>query len=251
MNGWSFLEVLLQDTRYAGRVLLRSPGFAITAILALALGIGANTAIFTVLNKVLLEPLPYRQPDRLVELELGGPQGNADVTSIPKFNVWRKQARVFEAVAAYSGQGPGINLTGVERPQQLTGTRASADFFPVFGVPMEIGRPYTEEEDVPGGPKLVVLSYGFWLNQFGGDPNIVGKTLELSGEAYVVSGVVGSSFDSSTSDGYLPAVGGRSKQHGPISLLVVYRPAETRCHASDGTGGDESRGRRVSQKISR
>jgi len=205
MNAKSFLEVLLQDTRYAGRVLLRSPGFAITAILALALGIGANTAIFTVVNKVLLEPLPYRQPDRLVELELSGPQGNADVTSIPKFNVWRKQARVFEAVAAYSGQGPGINLTGVERPQQLTGTRASADFFPVFGVSMEIGRPYTEDEDVPGGPKLVVLSYGFWRNQFGGDPNIVGKTLELSGEAYVVSGVVRSSFDSSlATDIYVP-----------------------------------------------
>lgn len=87
MNGSSFLEVVLLDTRYAGRVLLRSPGFAITAVLALALGIRANTAIFTVVNKVLLEPLPYRQPDRVVELEPSGPQGNADVTSIPKFNV--------------------------------------------------------------------------------------------------------------------------------------------------------------------
>jgi putative ABC transport system permease protein len=205
MTGMSFLEVLLQDVRYAARMLRWSPGFTITAILALALGIGANTAIFTVVNKVLLEPLPYPQPDRLVELEQSGPQGNADATSIPKFNVWREQTRVFEAVAAYSAQGPGINLTGVDRPQQLTGTRASADFFQVFGVPMEIGRSYTEEEDVPGGPKLVVLSYGFWRNQFGGEPTIVGKTLELSGEAYTVSGVVGSSFDSSlATDIYLP-----------------------------------------------
>lgn len=200
-----FLEFLLQDVRYAARMLRRSPGFTITAILALALGIGANTAIFTVVNKVLLEPLPYPQPDRLVELELSGPQGNADVTSIPKFNVWREQTRVFEAVAAYSAEGPGINLTGVDRPQQLKGTRASADFFRVFGVPMEIGRAYTEQEDVPGGPKLVVLSYGFWRNQFGGEPNVVGKTLELSGEAYTVAGVVGSSFDSSpATDIYLP-----------------------------------------------
>ena len=205
MAKMSFLEFLLQDVRYAARMLRRSPGFTITAILALALGIGANTAIFTVVNKVLLEPLPYPQPDRLVELELSGPQGNADVTSIPKFNVWREQTRVFEAVAAYSAEGPGINLTGVDRPQQLKGTRASADFFRVFGVPMEIGRAYTEQEDVPGGPKLVVLSYGFWRNQFGGEPNVVGKTLELSGEAYTVAGVVGSSFDSSpATDIYLP-----------------------------------------------
>lgn len=205
MIGKSLLEVLSQDARYAARMLLRSPGFAMTAILALALGIGANTAIFTVVNKVLLEPLAYPQPDRLVELELSGPQGNGDITSIPKLNVWQEQTQAFEAVTAYGGQGPSVNLTGGDRPEQLRGLRASADFFQVFGVPMEMGRPYTREEDVPRGPNLAVLSYGLWRNHFGGDANVVGKTIELSGEPFVVTGVVGPSFRSDLSmDIYLP-----------------------------------------------
>ncbi len=205
MRKVNFIENLAQDIRYAVRMLLRSPGFTATAILALALGIGANTAIFSVVNTVLLQPLSYPAPDRLVELELSSPQGNGDITSIPKFNVWKEQTQVFEAVTAYGGQGPGINLTGGDRPEQLRGIRASADFFQVFGVPMEIGRAYTKEDDVPGGPKLAVLSYSLWRNQFGGDPKIVGKTIELGGEAYVVSGVIGPSFNSYLAmDIYLP-----------------------------------------------
>jgi putative ABC transport system permease protein len=156
-------------------------------------------------NKVLLEPLAYPQPDRLVELELSGPQGNGDITSIPKFNVWQEQTQAFEAVTAYGGQGPSVNLTGGDRPEQLRGLRASADFFQVFGVPMEMGRPYTREEDVPRGPNLAVLSYGLWRNHFGGDANVVGKTIELSGEPFVVTGVVGPSFRSDLSmDIYRP-----------------------------------------------
>jgi putative ABC transport system permease protein len=196
MGGMSFIESLWQDVRYATRMLLRSPGFAIAAVLALALGIGANTAIFTVVNTVLLEPLAFPEPDRLVQLELSGPQGNANITSIPKFNVWREQTQVFEAVTAYDQGGPGVNLTGGDRPQQLHGIRASADYFRVFGVPMEIGRSYTEEEDRPGGPKLAVLANGLWKSQFGSDPKIVGKTVELGGDPYVVTGVLGAAFHS-------------------------------------------------------
>ena len=187
-------ENLMQDLRYAIRMLLGSPGFTLTAVAALALGIGANTAIFTVVNKVLLEPLPYPEADRLVELELSGPQGNANITSIPKFNVWKEQTQVFDAVTAYDQGGPGVNLTGGDRPEQLRGIRASADFFRVFGAPIEIGRGYTAEEDRPGGPKLAVLSNGLWRTQFGSDPRVIGRTIELGGDAYVVTGVLGANF---------------------------------------------------------
>ncbi|HXW61347.1 MAG TPA: ABC transporter permease [Candidatus Acidoferrales bacterium] len=196
MSGTRLFDNLSQDVRYAARMLLASPGFAITAILALALGIGANTAIFTVVNRVLLEPLPYPEPNRLVQLELSGPQGNADITSIPKFNVWRQQTQAFDAVAAYDTGGPGVNLTGGDRPQQLRGIRASADYFRVFGAPMAIGGTYTSEEDRPGGPKLVVLSNGLWRTQYGSDPKIVGKTIELGGDPYIVRGVLGATFRS-------------------------------------------------------
>ena len=188
------METLLQDFRYGLRMLAKAPGFTAVAVLTLALGIGANTAIFTVVNKVLLDPLSYPQPDQLVELEQSGPNGNGDISSIPTFNAWREQTKVFDAVAAYDQGGPGMNLTGVETPQQLHGIRASADYFRVFGAPMEMGRAFTKEEDRPGGPKLAVLSNGLWRSQFGSDPNIVGKSVELGDDAYTVTGVLGQSF---------------------------------------------------------
>src|SRR6185437_7441520 len=188
------MQTIWQDVRHSLRMFLRSPVFAATAIVAMALGIGANTAIFTVINKVLLQPLSYPQPDQLLELELSSPQGTADVASVPHFNVWRQQTQVFSAIAAYDSSGPGINLTGVERPQQLHGIQASADYFPVFGVPMEMGRPFTKEEDRPGGPKLAVLSNALWHSQFGGDPNILGKTIQLEDVPYEIIGVTAAWF---------------------------------------------------------
>jgi hypothetical protein len=107
MQTQQFLEVLLQDIRYACRTLRTSPGFAVTAIAALALGIGANTAIFTVVNTVLLQPLSYPDPDRLVQLELISPQGNGNITSIPKFNIWKEQTQAFQDISAYDQGGPG------------------------------------------------------------------------------------------------------------------------------------------------
>jgi putative ABC transport system permease protein len=200
-----FFENLLQDIRYAVRMLRRSPGFTATAIAALALGIGANTAIFTVVNTVLLQPLAYPQPERLVQLELSSAQGNGNVTSIPKYTIWREQTQVFQDVAAYDEGGPGVNLTGGDRPEQLKGVHVSASFFPLFGASMAAGRAFSADEDRPGGARLVVLGNGLWRRRFAADPNIVGRNIELGGEPYLVTGVLAATFTfDPPSDIYLP-----------------------------------------------
>jgi putative ABC transport system permease protein len=192
------METLLQNIRYGLRSLANSPGFTAVAILTLALGIGANTAIFSVVNAVLLQPLAYPSPDRLVELEMSSPQGNGDITSIPKFNVWREQTQVFDSVAAYDFAGPGINLTGGDRPEQVKGIHVSADYFRVFGAPMALGRTFTTEEDRPGGPAVAVISNGLWHGRYGGDPGIINRTIDLGGEPYTVIGVLGPTFATNT-----------------------------------------------------
>jgi predicted permease len=200
----NFLESLMQDMRYAARTLRRSPGFATTAILALALGIGANTAIFTVVNTVLLQPLAYPEPERLVQLELSSPEGKGNITSIPKFMIWRGQTQVYQDVAAYDLGGPGMNLTGGDRPEQLKGVHVSASFFRVFGARLIAGRTFSAEEDRPGGPALVVVSGGLW-KRFGSDRNLVGKSLTLGDEPYTVTGILDASFASDPpADIYIP-----------------------------------------------
>jgi putative ABC transport system permease protein len=199
------METLLRNVRYALRALAKSPGFAAVAILTLALGIGANAAIFSVVNSVLLQPLSYPEPDRLVELEGTSPQGNFDATSIPKFNAWHEQTQVFDSVAAYDFSGPGINLTGGDRPEQLKGIRVSKDYFRVFGAPMALGRTFSAEEDRPGGPAVAVISNGLWRSRYGSDPGIISRTIELGGEPYSVIGVLGPTFTSDPpSDIWLP-----------------------------------------------
>jgi len=205
MKTRQFLEILLQDVRYAGRMLRRSPGFATTAISALALGIGANTAIFTVVNTVLLQPLAYPEPDRLVQLELSSPQGNGNITSIPKFIIWREQTQVFQDVAAYDLGGPGVNLTGEDRPEQLKGVHVSAEFFRLFGARAVAGRTFSAEEDRPGGPPLAVIAGGLWRRRFGSDLNLVGKSIDLGGEPFTVIGILDPTFTSDPpADIYLP-----------------------------------------------
>src|ERR1700722_18534485 len=194
MTTGMLFENFVHDTGYALRILRRSPGFTATAILALALGIGANTAIFTVVNSVLLQPLAYPEPDRLVQLEMSSPQGKANITSIPKYIAWKAQTQVFSDVAAYDVGGPGMNLTGNGLPEQLKGIHVSASYFPVFGGLFSVGRPFSGQEDRPGGPHLGLLRDGIWHNRFGSDPGVVGKMLELGGESYQVAGVVGASF---------------------------------------------------------
>jgi putative ABC transport system permease protein len=199
------MDTFLRNLRHGLRTLAKSPGFTVVAILTLALGIGANTAIFSVVNSVLLQPLSYPNPERLVELELSGPHGNSDVTSIPKFNVWRDQTQVFDSVAAYDFGGPGINLTGGDRPEQIQGIRVSADYFRVFGAPMTIGRTFSAEEDRPGGPAVAVISNGLWRSRYGGDPGIINRTIDVGGEPYSVIGVLGRTFTNDpNSDIWLP-----------------------------------------------
>src|ERR1700677_2387352 len=129
------MDSLLQDVKFGLRSLAKSPGFTVVAILTLALGVGANTAIFSVVNTVLLQPLSYPEPDRLVQLQLKGEQGTSRALSIPNFNAMHGQTQAFDASTAYDVSGPGINLIGGDRPEQLKAIHVSSDYFQVFGAP--------------------------------------------------------------------------------------------------------------------
>src|SRR5437762_3322250 len=161
------MQIFLKDLRHAIRVLLNSPAFTAIAVSALALGIGANTAIFTVVNSVLLQPLPYKEPDRLMRVMRGYRQGSSDSTSIPKYMLWKRQNQVFDHLSAYDFAGPGLNLSGGDLPEQVKGIHVSADYFPLFGAAPLIGRTFLDEEDRPGGPRIAVVSYGLWKRRFG------------------------------------------------------------------------------------
>jgi len=186
-------------------MLRKTPGFALAAICVLALGIGANTAIFSVINAVLLKPLPYPESDRIVVLMNSSPQGTGPAASVPKYNVWRAQTQALEDIAAYDTGGPGINLSGGDHPEQVKGIHVSYEFFHLFGARTEVGRTFTEQEDRPHGGNLVVLSHGLWQRRFGADPSVVGKPLTLGGESYTVIGVVERRFQFEPApDVYLP-----------------------------------------------
>ncbi|RXS98227.1 ABC transporter permease [Silvibacterium dinghuense] len=175
---------------------LKNPGFTLAAVGALALGIGANTAIFSVVNAVLLKPLTYPDPDRIVHLMLTYPDGSGPVTSPTKYNLWRTETgSVLQDVTAYDFGGPGFNLTG-DHPEQVHGIHASEAFFRLFGAPVMLGRTFTPQEDSPNGGNVVVLSYGLWQRRYGGDPHMVGRSISLSNEPYTVVGVLGQSFRS-------------------------------------------------------
>ncbi|MGA7521910.1 MAG: ABC transporter permease [Acidobacteriaceae bacterium] len=182
------------DLRYAFRMLVSNPAFTITAIAALALGIGANTAIFTVVDNVLLKPLTYPRPDRIVQFMNTFPDGKSPVASLVDYNVWRQQTRVLHDVAAYNFGAPPFNLTGGAVPEQVHGIHASEAYFRLFGAPILLGRTFTPQEDSPNGGHVVVISYGLWQRKFGGDPHIIGKTLSLSNEPWTIVGVIGKSF---------------------------------------------------------
>jgi len=187
-------ETLWQDARFGLRQLIRHPGFSIAAIAALALGIGANTAIFSVVNAVLLKPLAYRDADRIVEILSTSSDGIGDASaSVPKFRNWQQQTSIFQEVAAYDWTGPGFNIAG-ERPEQVHGIHVTEGYFRVFGAPVILGRTFTPQEDAPHGGKVVVLSYTLWQRKFGGNPSVIGKSLSLGNEPYTVVGVLGKEF---------------------------------------------------------
>ncbi|MGA2592788.1 MAG: ABC transporter permease, partial [Bryobacteraceae bacterium] len=188
------METFWMDLKHAFRILRQSPGFTATAISALALGIGANTAIFSVVNTVLLKPLAFPEPERIVTLMTSTPQGGFPGASVPKYNAWRRTTQVLEDVSAYDTGGPGLNLSGGDRPEQLKGIHVSYEFFHLFGAQAAIGRTFTAGEDRPRGGNVIVLSNGLWQRRFGSDPRVVGKSLTLGGESYTVIGVLASGF---------------------------------------------------------
>jgi predicted permease len=187
-----------QDLRHALRLIGRSPGFTFAVVAALALGIGANTAIFSVINAVLLKPLPYPDPDRLRVFVNTSPQGRSPAASPTKFNVWRQQTVAFQDVAGYRFNT--VNVTGGPEPEQVVAGQVSADFFRLFGAPMIAGRTFTADEDRPGGGRVAVLSEGFWRRRFGADPNLVGRTISINNEPHVVVGILGA-FDTQAIQG--------------------------------------------------
>jgi len=184
---------LWNDIKHSVHMFIKNPGFAIAAVAALALGIGANTAIFTVVNAVLLKPLSYPDADRIVAFLLTSPDGNNPIGSIPKFHIWQQQTSVFKEVAAFDFAGPGFNLTG-DRPEQIHGIHVTEGYFRLFGAPVMLGRTFTPQEDAPNGGKVVVLSYGLWQRKFGGDPHIIGSVLSLGNEPFTIIGILGQDF---------------------------------------------------------
>jgi predicted permease len=184
----AWLDSLLHDVRYGARMLRKSPGFTIVAVLTLALGIGATTALFSVINGVLLKPLPYPHPDRLVALAESFPPFPEGSISYPNFVDWVKMNHTFDALAA-SRHGD-FNLTGIGDAQRLKVTEVSPSFFPLLGIQPEIGRNFTPDDDKSSATPTVILSYQLWRDKFGGSQEIIGKTLTLNGMAYSVIGVL-------------------------------------------------------------
>jgi putative ABC transport system permease protein len=185
-------EILVRDVRQALRSLSRSPAFALTAVAALALGIGVNTAIFSVVNAVLLRPLAFPHADRLVFFMSTSSQGSNTLASPVKFQHYREQEAVVEGASAFMTGV--VNFTGGTFPEQMSFGRVSREFFGLFGAPTLLGRTFTPEDDRPGGPRVAVLSRGLWATRFGSDPGVLGRSLSLGGEPYTIVGVLGS-FD--------------------------------------------------------
>ncbi len=182
------MENFWQDLKHSLRMFLRSPGFTLTAIAAIALGVGANTAIFSLIDRVLLRPMPYPNADRIVFFMNVYPGGSGQGASPAKFNFWKAQTQSIQDAAAWrfgvANYNPG------DRPEQIQETQVTSDFFRLFGSSALFGRTFTFDEALPGGPNVVDLSYEFWQRRFGSDPAVVGKTIELSGEPAQIIGVL-------------------------------------------------------------
>lgn len=187
------MNTLLQDLRYGIRTLLKRPGFSLVAVATLAIGIGASTVIFTVVNAALLRGLPYKEPNRLVHLWEKTPKTDFSKRefSYPDYQDYQ-QNTVFEGLAGYSGGG--AILSGMGDPENIDTPRASANFFSVLGVEPYLGRTFQAGDDVPNGPRVAVLTYGLWQRRFGGDPSALGRGITLNGQSFTVVGVLPSTF---------------------------------------------------------
>jgi predicted permease len=200
------MNTLLQDLRYGARMLMKQPGFTLIAVLTLALGIGATTAIFTIANAVLLRPLPYPDSGKLLfvgQTFRGGPNGGAPYGSgEPKFLFWREHSRSFESLACYSSFGGARgNLSGGSEAEYVSGWRVSEDFFRAFGVFPALGRAFTRAEDTPGGERVAILSHGLWQRSFGGRQEILGQAVSFNDQRVTVVGVMPPDFQFGTGKG--------------------------------------------------
>lgn len=217
---------LSSDLSHSVRILLKNPGFSAVAVAALALGIGANTAIFSVVNKVLLEPLPYPESSRIMRISRSFPNGRGNSISVPKFMSWQRSNRTFLAFTMYDFSGPTLSLGTGDHPEQVKAIHVTADYFQVFGAVPMLGRTFSSQEDLPGGPKVALLSGDLWKSRFSADPSLVGKPLMIGGAFYNVAGILPSNFHSdppadiflplqadpnSTNQGHIYLVAGRLK----------------------------------------
>jgi hypothetical protein len=203
----NLIENAIQDLRYGVRVLAKAPGFTAVAVLTVALGIGANTAIFSVIDAVLLKPLNLPDPDRVVQLMFFSPAAapgqTVNAASLIDFNIYRERREVFDPVAAYDTV-KGIHLTGIDPPEQLRRLRVSVDYFSLFGAHTVLGRTFTEQEDRPGGPHVAVISQALRNRRFANEDPI-GNVLTLGDDAYTVIGVFDISFvEGDAPDLFLP-----------------------------------------------
>ncbi len=192
MNSLGFLETLWQDVHYGARMLRKNPGFTAIAVLTLALGIGANTAIFSVVNAVLLRPLPYQDADRLIALQENSPRVGPVSVSYPNFLDWRQQSHAFSQMAAVHNLG--FNLSGVTQPENIEGLAVSPNFLSLLGVRPFLGRDFLPEEETAGTAPVVLLSYQLWQSHMGADSNVMGRSITLDGRSFTIIGVLPATF---------------------------------------------------------
>jgi putative ABC transport system permease protein len=200
-RGVSFVETLMRDIRYGFRTLTKNSGFSIVAILTLALGIGANTAIFSVVYTALIRPLPYSQPNRLITLTEVRPQEGQSTqastriwdSSYPDYLDWTRQSKSFQSLAGFRGDG--FTLYGAGEPELVFGAQTTINFFSTLGVKPFLGRDFAAGEDISKGPKVAILSYGSWIRRFGGDPQIIGRSIRLDDNSVSIIGVLPREFE--------------------------------------------------------
>ena len=223
--GSRLLGELVADLRYGLRGLRRDPGFALVAVITLALGIGANTAIFSVVNAVLLRPLPYRDSNRLIYISEFWPhEPPVKTVPSPDFANWSEHDRFLDGLAAYGG-GAEVNLTSTGETERILGAKVTWDFFPLLGVQPVLGRSFLREEDQPGGRQVVLLSHELWQGRFGSDPRVVGQSVNLDGVPYTIVGVIPAGFrfpdDEFKAQLFLPMVVAREQDWGSRDMRLL------------------------------
>ena len=201
-------DYLLQDLTYGIRWLRKNPGFTSLAVLMLAVGIGVNTAMFSVINAVLIQPLPYAEPDRIVWMNESGPEIKNRMVSYPNFVDWRARNQVFEAMSTFRGWF--VNITGSDKPESINSRMVTSDYFKVMRVNPILGRDFNAEDDKPGAAPVTLISYATWQQRYAGDPNVVGKEIHLDDKPHTVIGVLPASF----------------VHHGPPPLWVLMGPMD-------------------------